>query len=90
MSRRILRVSVSPHFERIVRKLPTRLQRQATEHDQIFRANPFDGRLKTHPLKGKLKGLWAYSVDYRHRVLFEFLNDTEVLYHDIGSHDVYR
>ena len=62
----------------------------AAEKDQRFRANPFDARLRTHALKGRLKGLWSYSVDYRHRILFEFLPHGAVLYHDIGSHDVYR
>jgi len=70
--------------------LPSALQKVATDKDLAFRVNAFDPRLKTHPLKGKLKGLWSYSVDYHHRVLFEFLAHEEVLYHDIGSHDVYR
>lgn len=83
-------VSVTPHFERAFRKLPPTLQRLANDKDQLFRRNPRDVRLKTHALKGRLKGLWSYSVDYRHRILFEFLTDDRVLYHDIGSHDLYR
>jgi mRNA-degrading endonuclease YafQ of YafQ-DinJ toxin-antitoxin module len=70
--------------------VPSAIQKLATERDLIFRANSFDARLKTHTLKGKFKGLWSYSVDYRHRVLFEFLAHDEVMYHDIGPHDVYR
>ena len=85
-----MRVHVTPHFQRAFRTLPPAIQALATEKDQIFRANPFDARLKTHTLKGRLKGLWSYSVDYRHRILFEFLPHGEALYHDIGSHDVYR
>ena len=87
---RIRQVSLTPHFERAFRKLPESLQRLATERDLLFRAHPFDPRLKTHALKGKLHGLWSYSVDRRHRVLFEFLPHEQVLYQDIGSHDVYR
>ena len=89
-SRHISRVFVAPHFHRAFRKLPRSIQDLATKKDLIFRADAFDPRLRTHALTGHLKGLWSYSVDYHHRVLFEFLADHEVLYHDIGSHDVYR
>ncbi|MBI4678693.1 MAG: hypothetical protein HY748_14030 [Elusimicrobia bacterium] len=58
--------------------------------DSWFRADAFDPRLKTHALKGNLKGLWAYSVDREHRILFEFLAADEALYHDIGLHEIYR
>ncbi len=87
---RIVRVSVTPHFQRSYRKLPSTIQHLAAEKDQRFRQDPFDARLNTHHLKGRLKGLWSYSVDHHHRVLFEFLASNEVLYHDIGSHDMYR
>ncbi len=90
LSRRISRVHLTPHFDRAFRKLSPQTQQLANEKDVLFRASPFGARLKTHALKGRLKHLWSYSVDYRHRVLFEFLADDEVLYHDIGSHDVYR
>ena len=88
--RPISRLAVTPHFQRAFRNLPSPIQTLATKKDQFFRANAFDARLKTHALKGRLNGLWSYSVDYRHRVLFEFLTNHEVLYHDIGPHDVYR
>lgn len=55
---------------------------------KLFTNNPFDSRLKTHKLTGKLDGLWAISVDYDCRIVFKFLNDNdEVLLIDIGSHD---
>ena len=84
------RVHLTPHFERSFRRLSRDLQERAAARDQLFRANPFDPRLNTHQLSGRLNGLWSYSVDYRHRVLFEFLSALEVLYHDIGSHAIYR
>jgi mRNA-degrading endonuclease YafQ of YafQ-DinJ toxin-antitoxin module len=66
------------------------IQNQAVIKDRWFRLNAFDPHLKTHALKGKLKGLWSYSINKEYRVLFEFLSSREVLYHDIGTHDVYR
>src|SRR5437773_11860512 len=28
----------------------------------LFQSNPFDPRLKTHQLSGRLQGLWSFSV----------------------------
>lgn len=89
MTRPIAKIFTTPHFDRAYRGLPPLVRRAAVARDLIFRANALDPRLKTHPLRGKLKGLWAYSVDHSHRILFEFLGPDEVLYHDAGSHAIY-
>ena len=54
---------------------------------RLFSKNPFDRRLRTHKLTGKLEGLWSFSVAYDWRVIFRFLSKDEVLLIDIGSHD---
>ena len=38
----------------------------------IFIANPFDSKLRTHKLSGKLKELWSFSIEYDIRVIFFF------------------
>jgi addiction module RelE/StbE family toxin len=53
----------------------------------LFSENPFDPRLRTHKLTGKLEGLWACSVTYDFRIIFRFLSKDEVLLIDIGGHD---
>jgi addiction module RelE/StbE family toxin len=54
---------------------------------RLFSKNPFDRRLRTHKLTGKLEGLWSFSVAYDWRVIFRFLSKDEVLLIDIGGHD---
>ncbi len=54
---------------------------------ELFSKDPFSPRLRTHKLTGKLEGLWAFSVTYECRVIFEFLSKNEVLLIDIGGHD---
>lgn len=54
---------------------------------ELFSRNPFHQKLRTHKLSGKLEGLWAFSVSYDCRVVFEFLNGDEVLLVDIGGHE---
>ena len=53
----------------------------------LFSENPFNPRLRTHKLTGKLEGLWACSVTYDYRIIFRFLSKDEVLLIDIGGHD---
>ena len=48
--------------------------------------DPFDLTLHTHPLKGNLHGLYACSLTYKLRIVFELTDDCIALI-DIGSHD---
>jgi mRNA-degrading endonuclease YafQ of YafQ-DinJ toxin-antitoxin module len=79
-------------FQRSYRHLDPQIQRAAEKRVAIFRRDPLDPRLKTHPLHGMLKNQWSFSVDARFRILFEFLNDqrTEVVFLDIGNHSMYQ
>jgi len=64
------------------------LKKKFWETLELFVNNPFDTRLKTHKLTGKLKGLWALSVDYDCRLVFKFIKENDViLLIDIGTHD---
>ena len=54
--------------------------------------DPFHPSLRTHKLKGDLSNVWACSIDYSNRVLFEFIEDPEqqkqaILLLNLGSHD---
>ncbi|MGQ9619216.1 MAG: type II toxin-antitoxin system RelE/ParE family toxin [Candidatus Aminicenantia bacterium] len=37
--------------------------------------DPFDPRLETHKLKGKLSGSWACKVSYDLRIIFDFVRE---------------
>jgi addiction module RelE/StbE family toxin len=54
---------------------------------QTFQNDPFDQTLRTHKLSGRLKHLWAFSIEYDFRVVFSFLEDDRVLFVDIGTHE---
>ena len=87
---RIKTIKATSHFVKSLKKLPRNIQEQFQKKDQNFRENPFVPSLKTHALKGKLKGLYSYSISHSYRVLFEFVNDIEVIYFDVGTHEIYR
>ncbi len=82
-----MEILVSPLFLRHFRKLSRDVQEKARRREKVFRGDPFDPRLDTHKLHGRLREEWAYSVDYSYRVAFLFLPNGRVLYTDVGTHD---
>lgn len=87
---RIKSVKYSRKFLKSLQKLPKRILDQAEVKEKVFKENPFDPRLKTHKLSGKDKECWAFSIDYSYRIKFIFLNDEEVLFLNIGTHEIYE
>ncbi len=52
--------------------------------------NPSHSSLRTHPLKGTLKGSWACSAGYDLRIIFRFVrhdDDAAILLQSVGTHD---
>ncbi len=85
----IRNIFYSPHFEKSFKLLPHKIKKQASEKGKVFRKDCFDERLRTHKLKGKLKKYWSFSVNHSYRILFEFYNQNEVIFSDIGTHSIY-
>lgn len=80
----------SPHFEKQFEKLPQNIQKIAAKKILLFEENPFHPGLETHKLKGPLSDFWAFSINDNFRVMFRFLKNNEVIYYDIGTHDIYK
>ncbi|OGU39149.1 MAG: plasmid stabilization protein [Ignavibacteria bacterium GWB2_35_12] len=53
----------------------------------IFKENPYDTRLKTHKLTGKLKDMYSFSISYDIRIIFSFYEKDKVIFEDVGTHD---
>ena len=84
-----MRVLYHPKFVREYKKLPNNIKDQAEEKEKIFRDNPFDPRLKTHKLKGPLIGFWAFSVNQKYRIIFDFVDKDTVHFYSVGDNDIY-
>jgi addiction module RelE/StbE family toxin len=63
------------------------LKKKFWEAVELFSTEPFNTRLRTHKLTGKLEGLLAFSVAFDCRVIFKFIDKNEVLFVDVGDHD---
>ena len=81
-----------------MRALRRMVRRQPSVRDKVERAlaqlaeDPFHPSLHIHKLKGQLSGVWACSVGYDVRILFEFVQnpksgDKEILLLTVGSHN---
>lgn len=88
MKRNVRVVYYTPRFERRYGKLTASQKLHAEKKEAVFRADPFSPELRTHKLKGKLEGRWAFSVGPDLRILFRFLDGDEVLFLTIGPHDL--
>ncbi len=85
-----MEIQYTPKFIKSYRRLPDKIKILAEKKEKIFRINPHDSRLKTHPLQGELEGRWSFSVNYQYRIVFSFQNNEKVLFSAIGTHEVYK
>ena len=85
-----MRIYYSSKFEREYIKLSKEIKELAEEKEIIFKKNPFDSRLNTHKLHGRLKEYWAFSIDSQYRIIFEFVKKDKVWFHSIGDHSIYQ
>jgi len=81
----------TPYFEKKFKKLPKNIQKVAIRKIFLFENNPFHSSLNTHKLKGELAGYWSFYITReQYRVLFRFISNSEVIYYDIDTHDIYK
>jgi len=85
-----MKIVYSPKFAKAYKDLPSGIQDTAELRELIFRFNPFDARLKTHKLSGKLQDFWAFSINHQYRIIFEFAASDTVYFLFVGSHDIYK
>jgi mRNA-degrading endonuclease YafQ of YafQ-DinJ toxin-antitoxin module len=86
----MIEIAFTPSFDRKLRKLEPMLLDSV--HDAVDRLQDHKNhpKLKLHKLHGRLKGLLALSVDYRHRIVFRWINKSRILLLDFGDHSVYE
>ena len=86
-----MEVAFSGSFRKIFKKRveSTDIETEFWFRLELFINDPFDTRLKTHKLSGKLKDLWSFSIEYDLRVVFYFTKDKpkKAVFVDIGTHD---
>jgi addiction module RelE/StbE family toxin len=85
----------SPGFTRALRRAIRHrpgLRPSAERALRQLAEDPFHPSLHSHKLRGNLAGVWACTVDYDNRILFEFMANPETGEDEIhllamGTHD---
>ena len=87
---KIKKIYYSSRFLKALKQLSVQKKKLIVKREKIFRIDCFDSRLKTHKLKGKWQDYWAFSITYSERILFRFLKKGEVVFINVGTHEIYR
>ena len=85
-----MKIIYSSKFAREYKRLPLRVKILAEKREPVFRRSPFDPKLKTHKLTGRLRDFWSFSVDHKYRIIFEFADKDTIYFHSVGDHDIYN
>ena len=67
-----------------------KLQEEIKEKIAVFGDRANHDALKVHKLHGRLAGRWAFSVNYRFRVVFAYEAKDVAALLTVGDHDVYQ
>jgi addiction module RelE/StbE family toxin len=84
-----MRIDYLPSFKKKFRRLHPKIQILAESRRKLFKEYPYHMGLKTHKLQGDLEGKWAFSINQKYRIVFRFIDEQNVLFLDIGTHDIY-
>jgi mRNA-degrading endonuclease YafQ of YafQ-DinJ toxin-antitoxin module len=87
------RFKASRTFWKAFTKLPERQQASAKAAFKIFKANPFDPRLRTHKINSlsAYYGKTTYAAEIEGDLRAAFYVEGDVIFTvDIGSHAIYR
>lgn len=86
----MLIVSFKASFLRKMNRIDEDLCVEATEKIEFLKDIRNHRLLKVHKLHGPLAGAYSFSVNYKTRIVFEYVSKTEVALLSIGDHDVYN
>lgn len=79
-----------PVFIKKFKKLEIGLQNDALEKINLFKNKENHKMLEVHKLHGKFKECFGFSINYKFRIIFRYVSKNEVLFTDIGDHDLYK
>jgi mRNA-degrading endonuclease YafQ of YafQ-DinJ toxin-antitoxin module len=87
----MIEILYSPEFVRKYKKLPSSLQEEARTRIEEFQDVRNHKKLKVHKLRGELRGLNSFSVNYTFRIVFSWDTKNKTAHlQSIGDHSVYK
>lgn len=86
----MIKIGYLPIFIRQIKKLEDSLVQEVIEKIELFKDPKNHNLLKVHKLHGPLKGRYSFYVNYKIRVVFDYVSKKEAMLFAVGDHDVYN
>ena len=86
----MLSLIYAPGFVRQFKKLDPALQEEVLEKIKLFQDENNHQSLKMHKLHGVFKTCYSFSVNYKTRIVIDYLTKNEVSLLAVGDHDLYK
>lgn len=86
----MIQISFKPTFVKQMNRLEKELVLEVFEKIELFKNEKNHKILKAHKLHGELSGRFSFSVNYKTRIVFKYETKNNVVFLDVGDHDMYR
>jgi mRNA-degrading endonuclease YafQ of YafQ-DinJ toxin-antitoxin module len=86
----MVELSYKPSFVRQMNALEKDLAEEAIEKIELFKNKNNHKALRVHKLHGRLAGRFSFSVNFKYRIVFQYVSQNEIVLLGIGDHDAYK
>ena len=85
-----MKIAFIPAFIKKFNRLEISLQNEILDKTELFKGKKNHKVLRVHKLHGDMKNNYAFSVNYKYRIIFAYLSKDEAVFLAIGDHDIYN
>jgi len=85
-----MEVRYTPEFVRSYQKFESSLQEEIKEKITLLKNKNNHEALKVHKLHGRLHHSYSFSINYKYRIVFEYINNNIIALENVSDHDVYK
>ncbi|MCX6737369.1 MAG: type II toxin-antitoxin system mRNA interferase toxin, RelE/StbE family [Candidatus Parcubacteria bacterium] len=71
-------IRYTPTFKTEYKKLPIEIKKLTEKKELLFKKDIFSRQLKTHKLNGYTPDCWAFWINDKYRIVFQFGDDNIV------------
>lgn len=86
----MIEIFYPPVFIKKFKKLETGLQNDAFHKIDLFKNKENHKMLDVHKLNGRFRDCFSFSINYKYRIVFRHVSKNEILFVDIGGHEIYK
>ncbi|MBI2476177.1 MAG: hypothetical protein HYV67_02960 [Candidatus Taylorbacteria bacterium] len=86
----MIKIAYKATFIRQFNNLEEVLQNEVLEKIELLKNPRSHRQLKVHKLHGPLQDRYGFSVNYKIRIVFNYVSKNEVVLLAVGDHEIYR